>query len=484
MYSSIPVERPAQGRLREAREELEQALNELEDLRRLREGTAEEDLEIAEQEEQVSRFKAKVKSLSNRKGAREDEEEEDDDGDDDEEDDDGDDDAEHSAHDSFIDDEQVEMGEGMEQSSAEGESDGVEAEELEREEIESMAVRHFLDKHKTVRSRHERHARRIKRVLTNPLTLSKTVVEDVLGKDVAEEMMHPQSSETRVVGSSLHPAGSSKRRQLLIDSDDDDDDDNAGDVDKVDDEEEDEVDDDEEDDDDGDGGGGGGDELSLVDVSVGEEPAQETLRHAEFSGGEEEEDEEDDEDAEDAEEEEESVPVKDSRRVRPAQKTPSKRVSSVRKKVVRRPWEEWDSDKLVATGMEVSEEAAELLKQYTKHTLYYMQSEVENTMSKPGFVLADLRNLLESGRSKTPYETYSLREHLMVMDWAVQAKENTIAKWIDQCVYKRKGLNTGRRCPHCKSSNLDYKHVQTRSSDEGMTVSIRCNDCNKMVCKF
>lgn len=86
--------------------------------------------------------------------------------------------------------------------------------------------------------------------------------------------------------------------------------------------------------------------------------------------------------------------------------------------------------------------------------------------------------MLDAGAPDTPYTTYSFKKSLPLLDWAVIMKEAAIDNMIAQCTYKRTGLTT---CPNCKSSNVDYQHVQTRRADEGLTLLVKCNDCNKLI---
>lgn len=118
---------------------------------------------------------------------------------------------------------------------------------------------------------------------------------------------------------------------------------------------------------------------------------------------------------------------------------------------------------------------------YDRSIIYYMQSEVLDVLNSEGFQIESLSNLLKVGKPHHAYKMYAINEHLHEFDWAREVKEDAIRKKIQQFTYKRKGLNTGRKCRKCNSSNLDYRHVQTRRSDEGLQLIIRCNDCSAIM---
>lgn len=60
----------------------------------------------------------------------------------------------------------------------------------------------------------------------------------------------------------------------------------------------------------------------------------------------------------------------------------------------------------------------------------------------------------------------------------VRASASTLdpSRWSDLAPVHREGFETCRRC---QSKNTSYHQVQTRSSDEPMTVFLHCKDCGK-----
>lgn len=154
-----------------------------------------------------------------------------------------------------------------------------------------------------------------------------------------------------------------------------------------------------------------------------------------------------------------------------------------KKSEVKKHWEEWSEQPLLDEALKTSENIYSFLKQFDRETIYYMQSEILNLLKRKS-PLTDIKRLMNAGKPTSSYEAYSFHKHMNTMSWVEKEKESSISKWLDQCMYKRKGLNTGRKCKHCESTNLDYQQKQTRCSDEALTLIIRCNDCNRLVNKF
>lgn len=50
------------------------------------------------------------------------------------------------------------------------------------------------------------------------------------------------------------------------------------------------------------------------------------------------------------------------------------------------------------------------------------------------------------------------------------------SRWVELTPVQREGFEACRRC---QSTNTSYHQVQTRSSDEPMTVFLHCKDCGK-----
>lgn len=88
----------------------------------------------------------------------------------------------------------------------------------------------------------------------------------------------------------------------------------------------------------------------------------------------------------------------------------------------------------------------------------------------------------ETARSLIPYvKTHAprlLREPLREARALVRASAKDLDpdRWVDLNAVHREGFETCRRC---KGKNTTYHQVQMRSSDEPMTVFVRCLDCGK-----
>lgn len=103
---------------------------------------------------------------------------------------------------------------------------------------------------------------------------------------------------------------------------------------------------------------------------------------------------------------------------------------------------------------------------------------IQPAWTEPGFETL----YAQTARGLVPYIeawTDRIRENPLSAARALvhaNAKELDPDRWVDLETLHREGFETCRRC---KGKNTTYHQVQMRSSDEPMTVFVRCLDCGK-----